>query len=329
VNKGSSGSGNGDGSLWDSLRKAAREVDVRGMVDRAGEQLGKVIGGVNDGPPVQRSASIPKASFNDVGGLAEAKRELEAVCVALSQPEAYQRWGARPPKGVLLYGPPGTGKTLLARCVAGQAQAAFFHVRAVDVASMWYGQAERRLQDAFDRARRQTPAVVFLDEVDALTPPRESSHEASHRVVSTLLENLDGLRPLEGVVVLAATNTPDSVDAALMRPGRLDRLVEVPLPDAEARAQILRVHMRRAERRAGRRLFADSDWRRLVRATEGMSGAELEETVRRSLEARVRLADLAEARGPIGEDELLDAAGAFEWNKPGRAQRRQSRWWGT
>jgi SpoVK/Ycf46/Vps4 family AAA+-type ATPase len=103
----------------------------------------------------------------------------------------------------------------------------------------------------------------------------------------------------------------------------------VPLPDAEARAQILRVHMRRAERRAARRLFADSDWRRLIRATEGMSGAELEETVRRSLEARVRLADLADARGLIGEDELLDAAGAFEWNKPGRAQRRQSRWWGT
>lgn len=318
-----------DGDLWSRVRNAAREVDVRGVVDKVGEQIGKAITGNSDGPPIQRASYVPAASFSDVGGLSEAKRELESVCVALSKPEIYQRWGARPPKGVLLYGPPGTGKTLLARCVAGQAHAAFFHVRAVDVASMWYGQAERRLQDAFDRARKQTPAVVFLDEVDALTPPRETSHEASHRVVSTLLENLDGLRPLEGVVVVAATNTPESVDPALMRPGRLDRLVEVPLPEAEARAQILHVHMRRAERRAGRRLFETSDWKRLVRATDGMSGAEIEETVRRALEERVRLNDDADARGLITEVELLEAAGAFEWNRPGRAQRRPTRWWGT
>ncbi|MGH2604283.1 MAG: ATP-binding protein [Dehalococcoidia bacterium] len=324
----SKGSNGGDNDLWSRVWKAAREMDVRGVVDRVGEQLGKAITGTSDGPGVQRASAVPAATFRDVGGLTEAKRELESVCVALSRPEVYQRWGTRPPKGVLLYGPPGTGKTLLARCVAGQAEAAFFHIRAVDVASMWYGQAERRLQDAFDRARKQTPAVVFLDEVDALTPPRETSHEASHRVVSTLLENLDGLRPLEGVVVLAATNTPQSVDPALLRPGRLDRLVEVPLPEAEARLQILYVHMRRAERRAGRRLFESSDWRRLVRATEGMSGAEIEETVRRALEARVRLHDDADIQRLITEEELLDAAGAFEWNKPGRAQRRQ-RWWGT
>src|SRR5262249_38793187 len=254
-----------------------------------GEQIGRTISGTNEPPSVRRVENIPTASFSDVGGLREAKRELEAVCLALSNPEAYQRWGARPPKGVLLYGPPGTGKTLLARCVAGQAQASFFHIRAVDVSSMWYGQAERRLQDAFDRARAETPSVAFLDEVDALTPPREMAHEASHRVVSTLLENLDGLRPLEGLVVLAATNTPDSVDPALLRPGRLDRLVEVPLPDAEARDQILRVHIIKAEHRAGRQLFALSDLKRIVRATDGMSGAELEETVRRALETRVRL----------------------------------------
>jgi transitional endoplasmic reticulum ATPase len=326
VKKGSNGS---DGDLWRKVRDAARDLDVRGVVDRVGETIGRAITNSNDVPGVQRVNHVPAASFSDVGGLTEAKRELEAVCAALSRPEVYRRWGTRPPKGVLLYGPPGTGKTLLARCVAGQARASFYHIRAVDVASMWYGQAERRLQEAFDRARKQTPAVVFLDEIDALTPPRETSHEASHRVVSTLLENLDGLRPLEGVVVVAATNTPQSVDPALLRPGRLDRLVEVPLPDAEARAQILHVHMRRAERRAGRRLFESSDWRRLIRATDGMSGAEIEETVRRALEERVRLHDAADALGLITEAELLDAAGAFEWNKPGRAQRRSTRWWGT
>jgi transitional endoplasmic reticulum ATPase len=322
------GSGN-ENDVWERMRRAAKEFDVRGVADILGEQLGKAVSRNDDGPGVQRATYVPSATFSDVGGLAEAKRELEAVCVALTQPEVYQRWGARPPKGVLLYGPPGTGKTLLARCVAGQANASFFHVRAVDVASMWYGQAEKRLQDAFDRARKHTPSVVFLDEVDALTPPRETSHEASHRVVSTLLENLDGLRPLEGVVVLAATNTPQSVDAALLRPGRLDRLVEVPLPDPEARLQILRVHMRRAERRARRQLFAPTDLRRLVSATEGMSGAELEETVRRSLEARVRLHDAAHEDDMISEDELLRVVGAFEWNQPGRARKRPSRWWGT
>jgi transitional endoplasmic reticulum ATPase len=318
-----------DNDLWRKVRSAAREFDVRAVVDKVGEQIGKAITNTSDGPAIQRATSVPAASFSDVGGLTEAKRELESVCVALSKPEMYQRWGARPPKGVLLYGPPGTGKTLLARCVAGQAHAAFFHIRAVDVASMWYGQAERRLQDAFDRARKQTPAVVFLDEVDALTPPRETSHEASHRVVSTLLENLDGLRPLEGIVVVAATNTPQSVDPALLRPGRLDRLVEVPLPDIEARGQIRHVHMRRAERRAGRRLFETSDWQRVDRTTDGMSGAEIEETVRRALEARVRLHDGADALGLITEDEVLEAAGAFEWNMPGRAQRHPTRWWGT
>jgi transitional endoplasmic reticulum ATPase len=320
----------GEQDLWNRLRRAARDSGVQDLVDKAGEKLGKALTGAADTPPVRALDQIPSATFSDVGGLEEAKRELESVCVALTSPERYRRWGARPPKGVLLYGPPGTGKTLLARCVAGQARATFFHIRAVDVASMWYGQAERRLQDAFDRARRQTPAVIFLDEVDALTPARETAHEASHRVVSTLLENLDGLRPLEGVVVLAATNTPDSVDAALMRPGRLDRLVEVPLPDPEARAQILHVHMRRAEWRAGRKLFEQSDWKRLVRATDGMSGAELEETVRRALEARVRLHDEDTPENLITEDETITVAGAFEWNKPGRAQRREKqRWFGN
>src|SRR5215207_4927571 len=215
------------------------------MAEKAAEQLGKVVGGVNDGPPVQRASYIPKASFHDVGGLEEAKRELEAVCLALSQPEVYQRWGTRPPKGVLLYGPPGTGKTLLARCVAGQANAEFIHVRAVDVGSMWYGEAEKKMQAAFDEARKRAPCVIFLDEVDALTPPREMAHEATGRVVATLLENLDGLEPMEGVVVLAATNRMDAVDPAFTRPGRLDRLVHVPLPDEDGRHQILDVHQRR------------------------------------------------------------------------------------
>src|SRR5581483_3757193 len=246
-----------------------------------------------------------------------------SICAALATPELYQRWGTRPPRGVLLYGPPGTGKTLLARCVAGQAQAEFIHIRAVDVASMWYGQAEKKMQDAFDEARRRAPCVLFLDEVDALTPSREMAHEATGRVVATLLENLDGLQPLEGVAVLAATNRLDAVDPAFTRPGRLDRLVHVPLPDGAARAQILSVHERKAEKLAGRELFAPSDYRRLMKATDGMSGAEIEELVRRVLEGKVRA---GATEGMITEDDFLHVAAQLEWGRQGRA-RRPRPWW--
>jgi transitional endoplasmic reticulum ATPase len=235
----------------------------------------------------------------------------------------YKRWGTRPPRGVLLFGPPGTGKTLLARCVAGQADAEFIHIRAVDIASMWYGQAERQMQGAFDEARRRAPCVLFLDEVDALTPPREMAHEATGRVVATLLENLDGLQPLTGVAVLAATNRLDAVDPAFTRPGRLDRLVEVPLPDAEGRRQILAVHQRRAAQLPERELFAPSDYRRLLRGSEGMSGAEIEELVRRVLEEKVRSGAV---EGQITEDDLLVIMSRFEWSRPGRAARPRA-WW--
>jgi len=298
-------------------------------VRRAAEGLGRQLGESfpvlteSNGAAKRVLRDVPNVTFADVGGCEEAKRELEGICAALATPDLYQRWGTRPPRGVLLYGPPGTGKTLLARCVAGQAAAAFIHIRAVDVASMWYGEAEKRMQGAFDEARRQAPTVLFLDEVDALTPPREMAHEATGRVVATLLENLDGLQPLEGVAVLAATNRLDTVDPAFTRPGRLDRLVHVPLPDAAARLQILAVHRRHASELAGRELFAPSDYGRLIKATAGMSGAELAELVRRVLEEKVRS---GQVEGMVTEDDLLRATSGFEWGQQGRA-RRPRRWW--
>jgi transitional endoplasmic reticulum ATPase len=237
---------------------------------------------------------------------------LEAVCLALREPEVYRRWGARPPRGLLLFGPPGTGKTLLARCLAGQADAAFFHLKVVDVASMWYGQAERRLQGVFDQARSEPRSIIFIDEIDALVPPRETAHEATHRVISTLLENLDGLEERGEILVVASTNRPESVDPAFLRPGRIDRLIEVPLPDPGSRREIFAVHMRKAEARAERPLFAEFGWRTLLRSTAGMSGAEIEEIVRRTLEARVRSATPNEDT-LITEQELLDEIRRFSW----------------
>jgi transitional endoplasmic reticulum ATPase len=247
-------------------------------------------------------------SFADVGGQDGARAELETICLAVKRPDAFRAWGARPPRGVLLYGPPGTGKTLLARALAHEAGARFLHVRATDVVSKWYGEAEKRVQQAFDRARAEVPAVIFFDEIDAIARSRDLSHEATHRMVSTFLENMDGLREVEGVIVLAATNRPEAVDGALLRPGRFDRLVEVPMPGPDGRRAIFGVHMRRAERKAGRSLFDEpgpGEWATLLAASDGFSGADVAETVRRALEAKVRSGATG---GRIGAEELLATA---------------------
>jgi AAA+ superfamily predicted ATPase len=281
-------SGSGDGVAREAASRFSQVVD---RVTRGGA------------PPTANSAvtsDTPTERFSDVGGQEAAVSELQAVLLALSSPERYREWGARAPKGVLLYGPPGTGKTLLARCLAGEAGAHFFHVRAADVVSKWYGEAEQRMQAVFERARNSTPAIVFFDEIDALAPHRDGAHEVTHRVVSTMLEYMDGLEAIEGVVVIAATNRPEALDPAIVRPGRFDRLVEIGLPGPIGRRQILEIHCRRAERRAGRQLFAEPDWGKLEEASDGLSGADLSEAVRRVLEGRVR----SRAEGLITSSEL-------------------------
>jgi hypothetical protein len=247
-------------------------------------------------------------SFEHIGGQDGAKAELEMICLAVREPSAFDAWGSRPPRGVLLYGPPGTGKTMLARALAAESGARFIHVRATDIVSKWYGEAERKLQQAFDWARNDRPAVMFFDELDAIARSRDYAHEATHRIVSTFLENLDGLEGMEGVIVLAATNRPEAVDEALTRPGRFDRLVEVPLPSAKGRRAIFEIHMSRAARKAGRRLFeepSESEWQALTEATEGFSGADIAESVRRVLEARVRSGATS---GVVVVDELVASA---------------------
>jgi ATP-dependent 26S proteasome regulatory subunit len=249
-------------------------------------------------------------SFADVGGQEEARTELETISLAVNQPDAFRAWGARPPRSVLLYGPPGTGKTLLARALAHEAGARFLQVRASDVVSKPFDEAEVQIRSAFDRARAEAPTVIFFDEIDTLAPSRDFAQEATHRIVSTFLENLDGLREVEGVIVLAATNRPEAVYEALLRPGRFDRLVEVPLPDRDDRRAIFRVHMRRAERKAARPLFEEPDeeqWRALLDATNGFSGADVAETVRGALEAKVRSGATA---GRVDASELLAVAGS-------------------
>ena len=216
--------------------------------------------------------------FIGFGGLEEVKQELrEAVEWPLKYPEKFKELGIRPPKGVLLYGPPGCGKTLLAKAVATESEANFIAVRGPELMSKWVGETERGIREVFRKARTAAPAIIFFDEIDALVPRRGMGYADSgvtERAVSQLLTEMDGIATLEDVVVIGATNRPDILDPAILRPGRFDRLIYVPPPDEEARLEIFKIHTRNMP------LADDVDLARLARMTEGYSGADIEAVCR-------------------------------------------------
>ena len=219
---------------------------------------------------------IPNVRWDDIGGLENIKEELrEAVEWPLKYPKAFQRLGIEPPRGILLYGPPGTGKTLLAKAVANESSANFIGIRGPEVLSKWVGESEKRVREIFRKARQAAPTVIFIDEIDAIAPARgaEGNH-VTDRLINQLLTEMDGIERNSGVVVIAATNRPDILDPALLRPGRFDRLILVPAPDEKVRLEILKVHTRRVP------LAEDVDLRELAKKTEGYSGADLEALVR-------------------------------------------------
>jgi len=220
---------------------------------------------------------VPEVKWSDIGGLDEVKQQLrEVVEWPLKYPESFKRLGIEPPKGVLLYGPPGCGKTLLAKAVATESGANFIAVKGPEIMSKWVGESERAVREIFKKARIYAPSVVFLDEIDSIAPIRgvlEDTH-VTERVVSQLLTELDSIEKLRNVAVIAATNRPDLVDPALLRPGRFDRVIYVPPPDKRARLEILKVHTRKVP------LANDVDLEKLAELTEGYSGADLEALVR-------------------------------------------------
>jgi len=245
-----------------------------------------------------------KVSFSDVAGQVDAKFELEEVVEFLKNPQKFTKMGARIPKGVLLVGMPGTGKTLMARSVAGEAGVAFFHMSGSDFVEMFVGVGASRVRDLFDQGRRNAPCIIFIDELDAVGRTRGAGYGGGHdereQTLNQLLVEMDGFDSKDGVIILAATNRPDVLDPALLRPGRFDRQVVVAMPDIKEREAILQIHSAKIP------LSKDIDLVRIARATPGMSGADIANLVNeaalfaaRKDRSEVIMSDFEEARDKV------------------------------
>lgn len=226
---------------------------------------------------VSRDMERPQVSFEDVAGADEAKEELKEIVEFLKEPEKFIRLGARVPKGVLMVGPPGTGKTLMARAVAGEAGAPFFSISGSEFVEMFVGVGASRVRDLFERAKAEAPAIIFIDEIDAVGRQRGAGlgggHDEREQTLNQILVEMDGFENDSNVIIIAATNRPDILDPALMRPGRFDRKVTMDNPDVGGREEILRVHSR------GKPLAPDVDNNAIAKITAGFSGADLENLV--------------------------------------------------
>jgi transitional endoplasmic reticulum ATPase len=220
----------------------------------------------------------PDVRWDDIGGMEKIKQEVqEAVELPLKKPEVFESMGIRPVKGIMLFGPPGTGKTLIAKAVANESKANFIAISGAQVLSKWVGESEKAVRELFRRARMAAPCIIFIDEIDAIAPSRgggEEGHKVTERVVDTLLTEMDGLRSLKNVVVIAATNRPDMLDAALMRAGRFDRSIEVGLPDEKARLQIFKIHTKKMP------IDTSVKIEELAKLSAGYTGADIENLCR-------------------------------------------------
>src|SRR6187431_864698 len=214
-----------------------------------------------------------RVTFKDVAGVDEPKEELQEIIEFLKDPQKFQKLGGKIPKGVLMMGPPGTGKTLLAKAVAGEANVPFFSISGSDFVEMFVGVGASRVRDLFEQGKKSAPCIIFIDEIDAVGRHRGAGlgggHDEREQTLNQLLVEMDGFDTQEGVIIIAATNRPDVLDPALLRPGRFDRQITVSLPDVKGREEILKVHSRKVK------MAEEVDLAVIARGTPGYSGAEL------------------------------------------------------
>ncbi len=259
--------------------------------------------------PLVRALEViekPNVRYSDIGGLSEQIRELrEVVELPLVKPHLFRELGIDPPKGVLLYGPPGTGKTLLAKAVAAESNATFIHVVASEFAQKFVGEGARMVKEVFALARRKAPAIVFIDEIDAIGARRielgTSGEREVQRTLMQLLAEIDGFKPLDNVKIIAATNRLDILDPALLRPGRFDRLIEVPLPDFRGRKEIFEIYLKKVKK------CEEINVELLASLTEGFSGAEIKSVVTEAGYVAIR-----NDRTCINNDDLMEALQTLE-----------------
>ena len=288
-----------------NLKESKIPIDILNKIKITNQDFDDALKEVH--PSAMREVLVqkPNIEWKDIGGLYNIKEELkEAIEWPLKHADLFSKAAIKPPKGILLYGPPGTGKTLLAKAVASTSESNFISIKGPELLSKWVGESEKGIREIFRKARQASPCVIFFDEIDAIAP-RRSGYDAgdSHvteRLVSQMLTEIDGLEDLKGVVIIGATNRPDIIDEALLRPGRFDRLLEIPIPDNNTRKQILQIHLKQKQ------LASDVDIDKLVALTDSFTGAEIESLVNASAIAAVKEHVIAKEQKEMHHDQKTD-----------------------
>ncbi|GAB2229639.1 hypothetical protein Drorol1_Dr00013887 [Drosera rotundifolia] len=263
------------------------DAEILNSMAVTNEHFQTALGGSNPSALRETIVEVPNVSWEDIGGLENVKRELqETVQYPVEHPEKFEKFGMSPSKGVLFYGPPGCGKTLLAKAIANECQANFISIKGPELLTMWFGESEANVREIFDKARASAPCVLFFDELDSIATQRGSSvgdaGGAADRVLNQLLTEMDGMSAKKTVFIIGATNRPDIIDPALLRPGRLDQLIYIPLPDEESRHQIFKANLRKSP------VAKDVDIRALAKYTQGFSGADITEICQRACKYAIR-----------------------------------------